>query len=126
VSMIDMNTLGGGALLEKIEIEMRKLADNVLDPNTKPDATRTLKIEIKIKPNESRQIGLSEINVKASLAPSKGIPTSFIFDYDSDGVGVMKELQNHDRNQLRMNNDAEVTDGTGNVVNMVSGAKNFR
>lgn len=122
MDLIDINSIGGGALAEKVNIELRKLAENVLDPNTKAEAVRTLTIQIKIKPNETRQIGTSEIIVKSSLVPSKGIPTMFVFDYDREGKAVTKELQNHDRNQLQVNNDGEVTDGTGAPVsNVVAG-----
>lgn len=113
---IDISSIGGGALAEKVNIELRKLAENVMDPNTKPDAVRTLTIQIKIKPDETRQIGASEINVKSALAPAKGIPTSFVFDFDKDGKAVVKELQTRDRNQMMIDNDGDVADGTGNKV----------
>lgn len=113
---MDINSMAGGAMAEKLNIELRKLAENVMDPNTKADSVRTVTIQIKIKPNETRQIGASEISVKSSLAPSKGIPTSFMFDFDRDGKAVIKELLSPDRNQLIVNNDGEVADATGGKV----------
>lgn len=113
---MDVNNIAGGAMAEKINIELRKLAENVMDPNTKAEAVRTVTISIKIKPNETRQIGASEISVKSNLAPSKGIPTSFMFDYDNDGKAVMKELMTKDPNQLIVNNDGDVADATGKKV----------
>lgn len=119
---IDINALSGGALSEKVNIEMRKVAENVLDPNTKADAVRTLTVTIKIKPNEQRQIGNADIQVKSTLAPAMGIPTSFVFDFDKEGKAVAKELfAGPDRNQLAMSDDGNVVDGSGdqlgNVVN---------
>lgn len=116
---VDINALSGGALAEKVNIELRKIAENVLDPNTKPDAVRTLTVTIKIKPNETRQIGAADIQVKSSLAPSRGIPTSFVFDFDHDGKAVLKELTSGatDPNQLQIGNDGAVADGIGKVVN---------
>jgi len=116
---VDINSLSGGALTEKVNIELRKLAENVLDPNTKPDAVRTLTIQIKVKPNENRQVGTSEMTVKSQLAPSKGIPTSFVFDFDAEGKAVMQELITGDRNQLIINNNGDVSDDTG--LKVVSG-----
>jgi hypothetical protein len=119
---ISIDTIAAGALLEKVEIELSKLAANVKDPNTKPDAVRTITISIKVKPDVTRQLGVTEIDVKSSLAPSKGIPTSFIFDYDKEGKAVMKELLTQDPNQLIIDNKGELADATGNKV--LSG--NFR
>jgi hypothetical protein len=113
---ISIDTIAAGALLEKVEIELSKLATNVKDPNTKPDAVRTITISIKVKPDVTRQLGVTEIDVKSSLAPSKGIPTSFIFDYDKEGKAVMKELLAQDPNQMRVDNDGDVTDHVGKKV----------
>lgn len=113
---VDINELSGGALSEKVNIELRKLAENVLDPNTKADAVRTLTIQIKVKPNENRQVGAAEIQVKSQLVPSKGIPTSFVFDFDREGKPVMAELITGNRNQLIIDNDGDVADDTGNKV----------
>lgn len=115
---IDFNTLSGGALAEKVNIELGKLADNVMDPNTNAMAVRTVTITLKIKPDETRQVGATEIAVKSSLAPSKGIPTSFVFDYDRDGKAVMKELgsRDRDRNQTQIDDDGDVADGEGKKV----------
>lgn len=114
---VDINNLAGGAMAERINRELQKVAENVMDPNTKAEATRTVTISIKIKPNESRQIGTTDIDVKSSLAPAKGVPTQFIFDYDTEGNAVVKELNlSNDKNQLALNNSGEVVDGTGDAT----------
>ncbi|WP_281885620.1 replication terminator protein [Paenibacillus sp. YYML68] len=120
--ILSINDIAGGGLAEKLNIELRKVAENVLDPNTKASASRTVTLSIKITPNETRQMASAEINVKSSLAPSKGIPTSFVFDFDREGKAVMKELLTRDPNQLIVNNDGDVADATGGKV--VNG--NFR
>lgn len=115
---ININELSGGALSEKVNIELRKLAANVLDPNTEAKATRTMTIKITIKPNEKRQVGDVDISVTSSPAPAKAIPTSFIFDFDKDGSAVVKELVTdaQDVNQMAFNNQGDVTDGAGQKV----------
>ncbi|CAM3318854.1 MULTISPECIES: replication terminator protein [Paenibacillus] len=111
---VDIAKLAGGALAERVNRELKKVAENILDPNTKADAVRTVTISIKIKPNEARQMAASDIEVKSSLAPAKGVPTAFIFDYDRDGKAVVKELNTgHDRDQLAFNDAGEVVDGVG-------------
>lgn len=114
---ISIDSLAGGALAEKLNIELRKLAENVQDPNTKADAVRTITCTIKVKPDENRQLGSSEISVKSSLAPSKGIPASFIFDFDRDGKAVVREMVlSRDPNQLAVDNDGDVSTGDGRKV----------
>lgn len=115
--LININNLAGGAMAERINRELLKVAENVMDPNTKAEAVRTVTISIKIKPNEARQIGITDIDVKSSLAPAKGVPTSFVFDYDKDGKAVMKELNTgNDRDQLAFNDSGKVVDGTGEDI----------
>lgn len=121
---VDINNLAGGAMAERINRELQKVAENVMDPNTKAEAVRTVTVSIKIKPNDARQIGTTDIDVKSSLAPAKGVPTSFVFDFDKEGKAVMKELSlSGDRNQLAVNDQGTVVDGTGEVPlqNVVNG-----
>ncbi|QOS77930.1 replication terminator protein [Paenibacillus sp. JNUCC31] len=111
---VDINNLAGGAMAERINRELNKVAENVLDPNTKAEAVRTVTISIKIKPNEARQIGQTDIEVKSSLAPAKGVPTQFVFDFDREGNAVLKELNlSNDRDQMALNDAGDVVDGTG-------------
>lgn len=119
---ISIDTMAGGALVEKLNIELRKLAENVKDPNTNAGTARTITVSIKVKPDETRQLGVTEISVKSSLAPARGIPTSFVFDFDREGKAVMKELLSQEQNQLRVDDEGEVTDHVGGKV--VNG--NFR
>ncbi|RXZ84615.1 hypothetical protein EBB07_00945 [Paenibacillaceae bacterium] len=116
---ISIDSLAGGGASERIEREMKKIAENVLDPNTNATATRKLVIEITIKPNEGRQMGNADISVKSSLAPAKGLPSAFVFDYDREGKAVVKEFApaGADPNQLQHNSDGDVTDGVGTPVN---------
>lgn len=122
---ISIDQLAGGGASERIQRELNKIAENVLDPNTKPDAARTLTITLTIKPNKNRQMGDGEIVVKSTLAPAAGLPSSFVFDFDKDGKAVMKELNmSKDRNQSALADNGSIVDGTGaplddkKVVNM--------
>jgi hypothetical protein len=115
--MISIDKLAGGGASERIQREINKIAENVLDPNTKADATRTLTISLTIKPNKQRQVGEAELVVKSSLAPAAGLPTSFVFDFDSEGNAVMEELKTgRDPNQTAISDSGEVVDGVGNAV----------
>lgn len=112
---ISLDKLAGGAAAEKLNIELAKLAANVMDPNTKAEASRTVTMTITVKPNKQRQVGDVEINVKSSLAPSTGIPTSFMFDFDVDGSAVLAELPSRDSdpNQTQITDSGQMADGLG-------------
>lgn len=123
MKQIDINNLAGGAMAERINRELTKVAENILDPNTDPKSARTITVTIKIKPDDAREIGMTDIQVKSSLAPAKAIPAKFVFDFDMEGNAVMAELKSHDRDQMRIDDDGTITDGTGadaskKVVNM--------
>ncbi|MFH5187145.1 hypothetical protein ACHHV8_33685 [Paenibacillus sp. TAB 01] len=124
---ISIDQLAGGGASERIQRELNKIAENVLDPNTKPDAVRKLTIEISIKPNDARQLGDAEINVKSSLAPAKGLPSAFVFDYDNEGNAVMQELRmSKDRNQTAVDDNGDIVDGTGAPLGKVVNMSPFR
>jgi len=57
MSKISIDQLAGGGVSERIQREFNRLAENVLDPNTKADATRKVTVEITVKPNKNRQMG---------------------------------------------------------------------
>lgn len=115
-NQVDLNTLAGGALLERIGMELQKMADNIADPNTKAEAVRSVTVEIKVKPDETRTVALSEINVKSKLAASRGIPTKFIVDQDKDGRAVIAELVSGVKDQMMLGNNGEVLDDRGRQV----------
>jgi len=114
---VDVNTLAGGALLERLNIELQRLAENIADPNTKADAVRAVIVEIKVKPDETRTVAVSEISVKSKLAPPRGIPTKFIVDRDKNGKAVIAELKSGVKDQLMIDDDGDLADDRGRKIN---------
>lgn len=123
-TQVDLNTLAGGALLERIGIELQKMADNIADPNTKAEAVRSVTVEIKVKPDETRTVALSEINVKSKLAASRGIPTKFIVDQDNNGRAVIAELVSGAKDQLMIGDSGEILDDRGRKTEELASGKN--
>ena len=59
-----------GAFQERVDLEMAKVIDNILDPNTKPTQKRKLTMTIEFSPDDERQnIGVSFV-VKSTLVPT--------------------------------------------------------
>jgi hypothetical protein len=114
---ISIDQLAGGGAAERINRELAKIAENVLDPNTKADAVRALTITLKIKPNESREMGAASFDVKSTLAPAKGLQPNFLFAWGPDGRAQLAELKTNSKDQLQFDNNGAITDGTGEPVN---------
>lgn len=73
---VSLDTLGGGAAVERFQYEFMRVLDNIIDLNTNPTATRQVQLTVKIKPNEDRTFCINEILVTSKLAPVKPAVTS--------------------------------------------------
>lgn len=87
-----LSTLADGAVEERFEIELQKVFDNIIDPNTSHKAKRELIIKLTFETDENRQISNVVIDTKANLAPAKGIATMFLMDRDSSGNAIGAEF----------------------------------
>ena len=87
---VSLSTIGGGAAVERFDDELRRVLDNIIDPNTPPKAMRKVTLEVKIKPDVDREIGQVEIVVKSQIAPAEAYETKFIIGKDM-GRGVATE-----------------------------------
>lgn len=74
---VSLETLGGGAAIERFNYELEKVLENIGDPNTKADAMREVTLKIRIKPNEDRSFCVVEIQVNGKLASIKPEHSSF-------------------------------------------------
>ncbi len=81
-SIIDM---AQGAVVERIDYEMSRMIDNIIDPNTDPKKKRTLTIKIDITPDAERQNLRTDISVSAKLQPTNPIPVPLYLTTDTNG-----------------------------------------
>lgn len=65
-----------GAIEERIDYEMSKLIDNILDENTKATAPRTLTITVKLVPDDKRETIQVNASAKSTLAPTNPVATA--------------------------------------------------
>lgn len=52
---LNLSAIGDGGLQEKVDKELEKVFDNILDPNTDVKAARKLVITLTMKPDDARQ-----------------------------------------------------------------------
>lgn len=100
---LTLATLCGGAVQEKVDRALEKVAKNILDPNTDPGKKRTITLKIVMKPddddNEDVQVSA---DVTYTLAPEVGVKTRFFVNKDlkNDRVTVMEHKKGEIRGQL--------------------------
>lgn len=65
-----------GAIEERIDLEMARIIDNILDPNTKATAKRKLTVVFEIQPDSERQTLNVFTTAKSTLAPTNPVATA--------------------------------------------------
>jgi hypothetical protein len=108
---VSLDTLGQGAAIEKFEDELNRVLENILDPNTKPTAARSVTLTVTVKPDEDRSFANTMIEVKSKLAPSRAVGTAIYIGRHA-GRAVATE---RDTRQMTFND---------NVVGMTKEAAN--
>lgn len=82
-----------GAFLERVDYEMPKVIDNILDSNTKPTAKRKMVLTITFEPDEERQNINVNFSCKTTLAPTNPARTSlYVAGENSTGEVQIVEM----------------------------------
>jgi len=89
--MVSLENIGSGAAIERFQDSLEKVVKNIADPNTKPDATRTITLTVSFKPGKNdRSRCAVTVNSKEKLAPLSEFET--IIDVGVEcGVAVATE-----------------------------------
>ncbi len=74
--LINLQTLGDGAIAELFAIEFQKVLQNIGDPNTSARFKREVTIKLTVLPNEDREIATMDVAVTSRLAPAKVVNTT--------------------------------------------------
>ena len=99
---LTLASICGGAVQEKMDRAMEKVARNILDPNTNPDK-RTITLKLTFKPNkDDREDVEVKADVTVSLAAETGTVTHFFVnkDLETETVTVMEHRKGEIRGQL--------------------------
>lgn len=98
--MIELNvsTLSGGALVERIQEEISKAIANITDPNTPAKKPRTITMKMVIKPNEQRNIAEVTVTTSSTLCPPTPIETGIYIGVDpkTGAVGASEFAKEED------------------------------
>lgn len=107
-----LDSIMDGALNERFNVELSKVWDNIFDMRTNPKATRTITMEIKIKPNKTRSAAEMMADVKVKLAAPEALIAPVHMNIRDDGSVRVVEMSDQVVGQIDM-------DGNTNVPRMV-------
>lgn len=100
---LTLATICGGAVQEKVDRALEKVAKNIIDPNTDPKKKRSITLKITLKPdvNDYEDVQVSA-DVSYTLAPEVGIQTRLFVNKDlgTDRVTVIEHKKGEIRGQL--------------------------
>lgn len=117
---IDLSKIANTALQEKVDKELEKVLENILDLNTEAKATRKVTITLTMSTDDERTVVKTGMEVKSTLAPQKGVATTVIVGRDDEEFNIMLQsmfIDDADRNlvldfasHLKIEKGAEVQD----------------
>lgn len=79
---LSVENLYGGGVVERIHDEIKRVIQNIMDPNTPAKKVRKVKMEIAIKPNEQRNMAEVVVSTSSTLCPPEPIETSIYIGAD--------------------------------------------
>jgi hypothetical protein len=117
-NMIDLADFAGGAVSERFNQELKKVLENIADPNTDPKKARTITVKVTLKADENRDIADVDISTSCTLVSAKPVATRIIMDRDSKGNVVGAELKSGVKGQTYITENSEIADDTGKVIDL--------
>lgn len=126
MSRVNLEAFAGGALQEKFDDAMKKVLENLMDPNTPWKNKRKIAVEISFEQNEDRDDASVNVSVVTKLAPIKPIGTRmsigkdlrteevFAEEYGSQCKGQMS-MEDYQRQQEQMAEGKTVDTETGEI-----------
>ena len=86
---LTLENLGNGGAMELFQRELKKVLENIRDPNTDAEAVRAVTLKVLIKPQESREQAALKVHVESKLIAPRGfINTIYLGEKDGEVVAV--------------------------------------
>ena len=103
MSKVNLETFAGGALQEKFNDAMKKVLENLMDPNTPWKIKRKIGIEVSFEQNEDRDDSTVNVSAVPKLAPVKPVSTRMAIGKDlKTGELFAEEYGSQCRGQMTM------------------------
>ena len=99
--------MGRGAFLERVDYEVERVIENILDPNTSPTKARKITVTIEFKPDDERENINVNVTAKSILAPTNPVGTRLAFTNDRNGETVLAEMVPQIPGQMYLNGEEQ-------------------
>jgi hypothetical protein len=88
---ISLETLGQGAAVERFNLALKDVLDNIQDVNTDAKTARAVTLKVTFKPSEDREVGKVTIDIGSKLAPIAPMDIRVFMGREADGGGYALE-----------------------------------
>ena len=95
---LSLINIGGGAAVEKFDVELQKVLDNIADPNSVETAPRSITLKVTFKPKERTYTKIG-ISCKSALAEDDHYSTNA---YIGASVNGKAEAYEHNPEQMKL------------------------
>lgn len=128
---LELSKVAGGAIQEKLDGELKKVFDNIHDPNTGAEAKRIINIKLTFQPQKDRQVVSFDSDFTTKLAPPTGVGGLITTGRDLDtGRIEAYEVKSSIPGQSYFDEDSTLRTDVGdpieekqrNVINMQKGS----
>lgn len=79
---INLEQFAGGKLSVQLNKALKKVTENIQDPNTDAQKVRKINVSISFRPNDERNFVATTVETKLSLAPELGATTALSMGRD--------------------------------------------
>ncbi|HEM4104892.1 hypothetical protein HO572_08100 [Streptococcus suis] len=117
---LDLSSIADGGLQEKLNNELARVIENILDPNTDPTVKREVSIKLVLKPNDQRNSVDTIMEVKSKLAPQVKLSTTILVgqNYETGEIHA-NELLSAMPGKTFFDNDAVLRTDTGQPIDEI-------
>lgn len=112
-------SMARGAFEERVDYEMDKVIQNILDPNTKATAKRKITLTIELTPDDERRTIGVQVTAKSTLAATNPVATALYVTSDGNGELVVAEMVPQVPGQMNMDGTQTVEARQGVALNAV-------
>lgn len=106
-SKVPILDMAKGALAEEVSVQLAKVAENLIDPNTDHKKARKLTINLEFFADEPREITRVVATTSVKLVPSKPVSTQIAFGPDENGELCAVELSKIQPGQVDFEGNVE-------------------
>ena len=96
-----------GAIQERVDYEVTRVVDNLLDMNTEAKAKRKVVLTITMTTDVDRRVVKVEASAKSTLAPATPIDTSLVITADGNGEMMLAEIIPQVPGQISMTGEVQ-------------------